>query len=111
MAGADIDYTVLSNGIVKLTSLGKDKRVGGSTESADMIGTFQTKKSNGKWEDESAEWAIDPFEPYRERNKVEQGGGEETSLTRRPSPPTFALNNEHTHTKFRHWTTRIQDRA
>jgi len=75
--GRDIDYTVLSNGIVTLTSLGKDKRVGGSNESADMIGTFQTKKANGKWEDESAEWTIDPFEPYRARNKVEPSGGEE----------------------------------
>ena len=75
--GRGIDYTFSSNGIVTLTSLGKDKRVGGTKESADMIGVFQTKKANGKWEDEYVEWTIDPFAPCRERNKVEQGGGEE----------------------------------
>lgn len=75
--GRDIDYAVSSNGTVTLTSLGKDKKVGGTKESADMIGVFQTRKANGKWEDEFVEWTIDPFAPYRERNKVEQGGGEE----------------------------------
>jgi len=75
--GRDIDYAVSSNGTVTLTSLGKDKEVGGTKENADMIGVFQTKKANGKWEDESAEWAIDPFAPYRERNIIEPGGGEE----------------------------------
>lgn len=74
--GRDIDYAVSSNGTVTLTSLGKDKQVGGTKENADMIGVFQTRKANGKWEDEFVEWTIDPFAPYRERNKVEQGGGE-----------------------------------
>lgn len=75
--GRDIDYTVSSNGTVTLTSLGKDKKVGGTKEDADMIGMFQARKQNGKWEDEFVEWTMDPFAPHRERSKVEPGGGEE----------------------------------
>ena len=58
--GRPIAYTVSASGLVTLTSLGRDGKVGGSGKDADMIGTFASHDSQGRWSDELAEWSLTP---------------------------------------------------
>jgi len=59
--GHEIVYTVDSNGIVTLTSLGKDNKPGGTGKNADMVGIYPSRQPDGKWSDELVEWIRDPF--------------------------------------------------
>lgn len=56
-----IDYTIDTNGIVTLSSLGKDHSPGGKGPDADMIGIFPSKKQDGSWSDEFVHWSQDPW--------------------------------------------------
>jgi hypothetical protein len=59
--GRPITYEVSPSGVVTLTSLGRDGKVGGSGEDADMIATFPSHDAQGRWSDESVAWSHDPF--------------------------------------------------
>jgi len=65
--GHDLIYTVATNGDVTLVSHGKDNMPGGSNDNVDIIGVFASKKRDGTWSDELADWKLDPFEPLRRR--------------------------------------------
>lgn len=65
--GYDFIYNVDTNGLVTLTSLGKDNKPGGTGNNADMIGTYPSRQQNGKWSKEYIDWTKDPFERYRKR--------------------------------------------
>jgi hypothetical protein len=47
--GRSILYIIGKNDTVTLVSLGSDGKPGGSGEAADIIESFQTKDTNGKW--------------------------------------------------------------
>ena len=59
--GRALLYRVATNGDVILTSLGKDNKVGGANDDADMTGIFSSRKPDGSWSDEAVEWKQDPF--------------------------------------------------
>jgi hypothetical protein len=58
--GHEIVYTVDPNGIVTLTSLGKDNKPGGTGKNADMVGIYPSRQPDGKWSDEFVEWTKEP---------------------------------------------------
>ena len=70
--GNVIIYRIDQNGDVTLTSLGKDNKVGGSNDDADMSGIFPAKKIDGSWSDELVEWKQDPFEQFRNQRYKQQ---------------------------------------
>lgn len=47
--GRPIKYTVETNGLVTLLSLGSDGKPGGSGQEADIVESFQTKDVKGNW--------------------------------------------------------------
>ena len=63
--GFPIIYSVDTNGVVTLTSLGKDNKPGGNGDNADMVGVFPSRQPNGRWSDEFVEWTTDPFKEFR----------------------------------------------
>jgi hypothetical protein len=63
--GVLLDYSAEPNGLVKLVSLGKDRKPGGTGNNRDMIGTFQSKQPDGSWSNEFVDWKQDPFKPFR----------------------------------------------
>ena len=54
--GRSIRYEVDSNGIISLTSLGKDGRPGGEGNAADIICSFPAKQADGSWSPELVDW-------------------------------------------------------
>jgi hypothetical protein len=66
--GVVIDYSVDANGTVKLVSLGKDRKPGGTGNNTDMVGTFPSKQAHGSWSKESVPWIHDPFEGFRTKS-------------------------------------------
>ena len=67
--GHDLIYTIATNGDVTVMSLGKDNRLGGSNDDADMVGVFPSKKPDGSWSEELVEWKFDPFEQFRKTSE------------------------------------------
>lgn len=63
--GHPVIYSVDTNDIVTLLSLGKDHRVGGVGNNADLCGRFSPKKPDGTWADKSVEWLEDPMAGIR----------------------------------------------
>jgi hypothetical protein len=61
--GRVIAYEVSSSGLVTLTSLGRDGKIGGSGKDADMVATFLSHDVQGRWSDELVQWNHDPFSP------------------------------------------------
>jgi len=56
-------YEVSPSGLVTLTSLGRDGKIGGSGKDADMVATFPSHDAQGKWSDELVQWNHDPSSP------------------------------------------------
>lgn len=67
--GKAILYAVNGDGIVTLTSYGKDGAKGGTGRNADMIGVFSPKNKDGVWETESRTWIVDPLDSPRKANQ------------------------------------------
>lgn len=65
---AVLGYSVDTNYIVTLKSLGKDHVTGGDGDNIDMIGCFPAKQPDGSWSDEFVDWTQDPFEVVRREN-------------------------------------------
>jgi hypothetical protein len=60
--GRPIDYSFDSSGDVTLRSLGADKQVGGDGDKRDVIGTFATRDTQGRWlDDQSSKWTLNPM--------------------------------------------------
>lgn len=59
--GCDILYEVKPDGMVSLTSYGRDRRPGGGGEDADCVGTFNPRGQDGTWRDQ-LEWAHESWE-------------------------------------------------
>jgi hypothetical protein len=53
-------YELLPSGDVRLTSLGRDGKVGGSGNDADMIATFPSHDAQGRWSGEMIDWSHNP---------------------------------------------------
>ncbi|MFH1022152.1 MAG: type II secretion system protein GspG [Planctomycetota bacterium] len=71
--GHELLYGIDTNGLVTLTSYGKDGKPGGTDKNSDMIGIFRTKREDGRWADEFDEWLKDPFKEYgKKRSKPPQ---------------------------------------
>ena len=68
--GRPLIYSVDTNGLVTLGSLGKDNKPGGTGNDSDMVGIYSSRQPNGSWSDESMEWIKDPFEEFRTRRKT-----------------------------------------
>ena len=51
-------------------SLGKDNKIGGENDDADMIGIFPSKTADGRWSDEFVEWKQDPFEQFKKQRQT-----------------------------------------
>ena len=63
--GTPLEYRVDTNGLVMFRSLGRDRRLGGDGDHADMVGSFPAKKADGSWSDEFVDWTHDPFDELR----------------------------------------------
>jgi hypothetical protein len=59
--GREIVFEVSTSGIVTLRSLGRDGVVGGFGEDADIIGSFPSRDSQGRWNDEMVSWSQAPL--------------------------------------------------
>jgi hypothetical protein len=59
--GRDIAYDVSALGLVTLTSLGRDGRIGGTGKNADMVATFTSHDTQGRWSGELVDWSHSPF--------------------------------------------------
>jgi len=68
--GRPLIYSVDTNGLVTLASLGKDNKLGGTGDDADMVGVYPSHQPNGSWSEESVEWISDPLEIIRKRRKT-----------------------------------------
>jgi hypothetical protein len=79
--GHAVSYSVDSNGMVTLMSYGKDNKPGGTESDADMVGRYPSRQPNGKWSDESVDWAKDPYPP--EPPDARKPSGPETAVTSR----------------------------
>lgn len=73
--GHPIIYSVDTNGIVTLASLGKDNKPGGMGDDADMVGVYPSRQQNGRWSDELVGWIKDPFEEFRTRRQTAEPNG------------------------------------
>ena len=69
--GFAIAYSVNTNDVVTLRSLGKDNALGGTGDNIDMIGIFSARKPDGSWSDEFIDWTQDPFNALKKK-KAEQ---------------------------------------
>ncbi len=54
-------YEVSPSGDVRLTSFGRDGKVGGSGKDADMIAVFPSHDAHGSWSDEIIDWSHNPY--------------------------------------------------
>jgi hypothetical protein len=54
--GREIAYSVDEDGVVTLTSLGRDGEPGGTGDAADIVRRFRAKDADGVWMDEFCEW-------------------------------------------------------
>jgi hypothetical protein len=61
--GHPVSISVDSDGMVTLTSLGRDNKPGGTGSDADMIGRYPSRQPDGRWSDESVDWTKDPYPP------------------------------------------------
>jgi hypothetical protein len=59
--GFPIGYSVDTNGLVTLRSLGKDSKLGGTGDNEDMVGIYPSRQPNGKWSNEFVEWTEEPI--------------------------------------------------
>jgi hypothetical protein len=64
--GNRLVYQVESSRVASITSLGKDKRVGGSGQNADLLWSFALKDSSGNWigtnwGNGALDWLSNPF--------------------------------------------------
>jgi hypothetical protein len=59
--GRPITYKFSPLGLVTLTSLGRDGKVGGFGIDADMVATFSSHDGQGRWCDELIDWIHNPF--------------------------------------------------
>ena len=57
--GRDIRFEIAPNGIVTLTSLGRDGRPGGTGDDADITRTFPAHTPQGAWSEETVAWSSD----------------------------------------------------
>ena len=62
--GHEIIYRLGPDGIITLTTYGKDCRIGGTGDNADFIGVFDPRGPDGNWRDQ-VEWIHDPDEDFR----------------------------------------------
>jgi Type II secretion system (T2SS), protein G len=58
--GRMIAYLVSPSGLVTLTSLGRDRKQGGTGKDADMVATFPSRDGQGNWSDGGIEWSHNP---------------------------------------------------
>jgi hypothetical protein len=58
----EIAYAVRADGAVILSSFGRDGIKGGAGEDTDIIGTFQPRRLDGRWEDDPV-WLRPPYFP------------------------------------------------
>jgi hypothetical protein len=58
--GNPIRYSVDSNGMVTLSSYGKDNKPGGTESDTDYVGVYPSRQSDGRWSDESVQWTQEP---------------------------------------------------
>ena len=65
--GHPIIYNVDKDGLVTLTSLGRDNKPSGIGDNRDMVGIYPSRRPDGKWSDEMVEWSKDPFKEFRNR--------------------------------------------
>ncbi len=65
--GVMLDYT-FDDKAVKLTSIGKDRKLGGKSDDTDLTGEFFYKKPDGSWSDELVSWIIEPIEQFKTIN-------------------------------------------
>jgi hypothetical protein len=63
--GNPIRCRVDSNGMVTLTSFGKDNKPGGTGSDADYVGVYPSRQSDGKWSAESVPWTQDPWDSLK----------------------------------------------
>jgi hypothetical protein len=61
--GHSISYSIDASGMVTLLSYGQDNKPGGTGSDADMIGRYPSRQPDGRWSDESAPWAKEPYPP------------------------------------------------
>jgi hypothetical protein len=59
-----IRYGVDSNGMVTLSSYGKDNKPGGTGDDADMVGVYPSRQPNGHWSDECVKWTKEPYDGF-----------------------------------------------
>jgi hypothetical protein len=57
--GRTLIYAVDDNGIISLTSLGRDGKVGGSGEDVDVIKRFRTRREDGSLNVDDEYWIIE----------------------------------------------------
>jgi hypothetical protein len=67
--GNDIIYSVDANGLVTLTSLGKDNKPGGEGKNKDMTGTYQSRGLGGGWARPEADWIKRPYRGLQTRRR------------------------------------------
>ena len=60
--GHPIIYSVDKDGIVTLTSLGKDNKPGGTGDNADIVGVYPSRQPNGRWSEMLDKWIKEPDE-------------------------------------------------
>jgi hypothetical protein len=63
--GNPIRCRVDSNGMVTLSSYGKDNKPGGTESDTDYVGVYPSRQPNGKWSDESVPWTHDPWDSVK----------------------------------------------
>lgn len=56
--GRKLRYSVDSNGIITLKSLGKDGQVGGTGDDADMVARYRTKADDGRFVANDDMWPV-----------------------------------------------------
>ena len=56
-----IQYQISPDGIVRLTSLGRDGMPGGSGDDADIIRSYRSRSPDGTWADVFTDWSEDSF--------------------------------------------------
>ena len=57
--GRDIRFEIATNGIVTLTSLGRDGRPGGTGDDADITRAFPAHNPQGGWSEETVAWSAE----------------------------------------------------
>lgn len=68
-------YQVESSGVASITSLGKDKRLGGSGRNADSVWSFALKDQSGNWigtnwQKGSLDWLTNAANPIRRKGQA-----------------------------------------